>query len=185
MSPETVAVLLFVGKSIQNSLMVIMVQLVLYGLYVVFMIVTLYVIARRPEKTWRIFWFVVALITTLAIVTFDWNAPTGELAVFKSMVDRYLLDQNTLSIFDRTDNFYAVADSAKSSKMLTTWLSANSADVGLLYIISDILASWRATAIWGPGRRGRVQLHLGLGFLVVVAFCGSSLGWAVSMCGLN
>lgn len=63
--------------------------------------------------------------------------------MFKSMVDRYLLDQNTLSIFDRTDNFYAVADSAKSSKMLTTWLSANSADVGLLVstALSDIAAN--------------------------------------------
>lgn len=122
----------------------------------------------------------------MCLVTFDWCL--AALIPLKTIIENGLLDVDTSSMTDRRLN-YAEAIHASKIYVLAQWLSANTSDTGLLvrmiswkyvdtllttnaakFIISDILACWRAIAIWGPTRRFRKTLRLALSFLVFVSF---------------
>ncbi|TFK98746.1 hypothetical protein BDV98DRAFT_572163 [Pterulicium gracile] len=168
LTPENIMVISRLGMIIRYMLCHLLPGLILYGVYCTLTGVAMYTVATRPDKvTGRTIWLTLALIATMCLVTFDWCL--AALIPLKTIIENGLLDVDTSSMTDRRLN-YAEAIHASKIYVLAQWLSANTSDTGLLFIISDILACWRAIAIWGPTRRFRKTLRLALSFLVFVSF---------------
>ncbi|TFK95278.1 hypothetical protein BDV98DRAFT_587187 [Pterulicium gracile] len=138
LTPEVTAILSYMGNTLNLVIGAALIRFALYDAY----------FRKRPEKTARTLWFLLALFVTLLSVTFDLAALTGDLATIKNVINDVLLDKSTPSLFDRIIKYNTSLDGHTAWIIAATWITALNMGVGLLFLINDILASWRAIALW-------------------------------------
>ena len=69
MGPELAANVSFTGQYVRSSQIVMLTEMTVYGAYCVLVVMALYAVGIRPERTARIFWLLSALLFTFALVT--------------------------------------------------------------------------------------------------------------------
>lgn len=87
---------------------------------------------KRPEKTARTFWFLLALLITLIVVTLDWILFAGDLRKLNGLINYVLTDENTPSLIDRIVNYNARVYENQAGTSAGIWFTASDADVGPL-----------------------------------------------------
>lgn len=156
LTPRGVRILLSAGNYLLYAVKIAATELTLFGAYFVLVAAALYSIAKRPVKVARTFWLVSALLICLSIVIVIWASDMYFIEVY---LEAMLLDSTTESLVERQSRYIAVTGSTQSLDIVLLWINA-SGDAGILLLVNDILASWRALAIWGPSRRGSKLLAL-------------------------
>ncbi|TFK99452.1 hypothetical protein BDV98DRAFT_625743 [Pterulicium gracile] len=126
-------------------------------------------------------WLILAVLAYMSLVTLDWCMRM--LPLIKA-VQFFFLDEGTMSFQDRRINFSIWNTTEVANHFLIVWLCPNSSDIGLLFILTDVMTCWRATAICARDRYrsspfGRM-LRLAPWFLIFLSFAL----W-VAYCGID
>lgn len=163
MTPEDWSVLAYTGNWLDDAVNKVVSEMTLYGAYFVLWSMAMYTIVTRPHKTNRTIWLATALVLTFIVTTIRSSLGVAGLVVG----GRELLRKNT-SLPLSTGAISFNQWTARYNPVLA-WLAA-SGDTGLLFVINDALAAWRALALW----RGRFRKVLG-GLLMFLVFSSFAL----------
>ncbi|TFK98923.1 hypothetical protein BDV98DRAFT_584515 [Pterulicium gracile] len=170
MTPQLSLALSRVGKNLLFFHNVLLGQLAAFGVYFVLVVMASYLICRRRGKGLREILLFFALILTFFVTTFDW---ASGVVSWQQRLTIVLLDSKFPSLTDRLQE--TVRNQREENAVLyavRVWLAGVTANAGLVFLINDILACWRAVALSMPWCRNwkTTMIQLGLYFLVFSSF---------------
>lgn len=161
MSAEEVEMLTWAGFNIKLNFMIMVAQVLAYGAYVVLAVIAVAMLSKRPRKSVEGWALLLMLCVTFIFITLETSF--GLVMAF-SKVQKYLIDNSDLPYPNRLEAYGMQSWLNWSGPIMI--LVGNGGDVGLLFLINDVLAVWRAFAVLRCGIRSVVGIILSV--LVVI-----------------
>lgn len=140
LTEEDTEVLALFGNHITYRMRLTMGELTVYGAYFILVVMALYTISKRQARSARTLALVAALALTFSITTVIFGLDVFSIQDFVKTV---FLRNTDLTLLDRA----LLYGNKHPFDLVQIWLG-NSADAGLLFIVNDVLASWRAAAFY-------------------------------------
>ncbi|TFL03244.1 hypothetical protein BDV98DRAFT_602727 [Pterulicium gracile] len=131
------------GEYISHSTKFLIAELMMYGAYFVLVVIAVYTIAKRPHRTARTYWLIAALVITFSVTTVMCALDLAGCLYFYKVV---FIDGSLPTVIERF-SVYNLWIRSKHVEVLGLWIGSTG-DMGFVFLISDILASWRALAVW-------------------------------------
>ncbi|TFK98964.1 hypothetical protein BDV98DRAFT_606451 [Pterulicium gracile] len=145
---EDVELLLTAGQFAAFSSKCMIGELLMYGAYFALSLMAMYtIVSRRAQRLSRKYFLLTALLLTFSIATLLCGFDIASIIVLYDII----FADGPSPVQGRFDTYNAWVGRTKIQPV-GYWLGSVG-DMGLLYIISDILAAWRAMAIWKCGSR--------------------------------
>lgn len=158
MDPLDVELLAEVGHSISYASKIVVARLTAYGAYFIIASIALHTIAKRSKKSLRTYLLFAALIVTFLITTLQCGL---DIALLQLRIDSLLIHNPELPYLLRVQLFGS--QSWFIPAIIVEDIINTGMDIGLLFIINDCLAVWRAVSFYRS--RGRQVYLLMLYFL--------------------
>jgi hypothetical protein len=175
---EDADLLTTIGQDIGFLVKIALVEMALLGAYFVLCGLAFYTILGRPRKTRRS-WLLLLLLTFASAFTII--GCSVDIALLYAEIQVVLVDNSTLVLSDRVSAYNELPWLLPATYVQIIFIGG--ADSGLLYILNDILASWRAMSIWRSRRKSLVSCQSVLYFLLfstlVLWIASAVLHWSV------
>ncbi|TFK95404.1 hypothetical protein BDV98DRAFT_401335 [Pterulicium gracile] len=149
--PELAAgLLLDIGKDVKFGLKVITAELVFYGFYFLLAGIAVHTLITRPRPTST---RTIVLISALALTFLTTTIFCGlDIGVLFANVQKNLIDNAFLSFDARAHYFDDRVHCSTATNMMQILMSSNG-NTGILFLINDSLAIWRALSVWHSSSR--------------------------------
>lgn len=130
------------GLNIKLNFMIMVGQVVVYGAYVVLAAIAVATITKRPRKSIEGWALLLTLCVSFIFITLETSF--GLVMAF-SKIQKYLIENSDLPYPSRLEAYGMQSWLDWSGPIMIT--VGNGGDVGLLFLINDVLAVWRAFAV--------------------------------------
>jgi hypothetical protein len=166
LTQENIELLSEIGLLLRDDLGIVVSMLLAYGVYFVISGVALHSVLKREQKSRRTWLLFSALLVSFIVTSLFVAARTS--TVFLRL-QKVLIDPTSDSLVDRIDAY--LSSPWRNSSIKIQIVSFTDGDAGLVFLINDALAAWRAIVISKSTTRSWVLDFL----LCFLLFCSCAL----------
>jgi biotin transporter BioY len=142
LTQENIELLSEIGLLLRDDLGIVVSMLLAYGVYFVISGVALHSVLKREQKSRRTWLLFSALLVSFIVTSLFVAARTS--TVFLRL-QKVLIDPTSDSLVDRIDAY--LSSPWRNSSIKIQIVSFTDGDAGLVFLINDALAAWRAIVI--------------------------------------
>jgi hypothetical protein len=158
-SPAYMGELATTGVDIERKVKGVIAEMTCYGAYCLLCGKAIYSIRRTNERSRRHWLLVAALLLTYVLITINCAGN-----IIGTLYELHLLIENTQIPFPEVVKIYSHS-SVGTFVLVVNLIVGRMGDTGLIFLITDALAAWRAVVVW-PSR----FLAATLGFFLTSSF---------------